>query len=591
PEERGRMMYTAAGHAARTRKASGGNPIPFPIRWGGWEFDLMLNGKRFKLRPEKGDHKWMYVCDTGSFYQSSLLVAINPKSWPEPICNLDEYRTVKAGKEDRGRVTIEYGTPVDPDTILYNALENELLSRLMDRTNTGFVAMGLKLTRLQWFGPGQPAQQWLKQVAVDHSGEKCREAGPDWAFEAAQGSYFGGWFEIMAHGHIPGPTYEYDINSAYPHVIAGLPCLLHGTWSRGDGAPPRRKSAYRLVRATIKGSDPFIGPMAHRTPKGRVLRPWHTGGWYWQHELEASKRTGLIDTIKWHEWVEYQPCPCEPPFAAIADLYDHRIAVGKDTPQGKASKLVYNSSYGKFAQSIGNPYFGNAVYASLITAGTRTAILDAIATHPQGSAACIMVATDGVYFTSPHPNLPLDDTRLGAWGEKVKQNMTLFKPGVYWDDAARDAAEVKLKSRGINARQLAKILPDVDALWDWFAPTADHEQWPSFRLDVPFGVVTPKQALGRGKWDTCGRILTDGKTFQSSAPHSKRAPCGPSVLPDDLLRSRPHDNAEWNNSTPYSKKFGRTIFGDETMFAGDHPSLPDTDDATMLFLEILKAES
>ena len=48
-----------------------------------------------------------------------------------------------------------------------------------------------------------------------------------WAMEAARMTYYGGWFETFVNGVIPGTSYAYDINSAYPYAISTLPCLLH----------------------------------------------------------------------------------------------------------------------------------------------------------------------------------------------------------------------------------------------------------------------------------------------------------------------------------------------------------------------------
>jgi hypothetical protein len=106
------------------------------------------------------------------------------------------------------------------------------------------------------------------------------------------------------------------------------------------------------------------------------------------------------------------PCDHEPPLRHLEGLYQPRFGIGKDTPEGKAFKLVYNSVYGKFAQSVGEPVYGNPAYASLITRGCRTRILDAIATHPRRSAAVAMMATGGVYFLTPHPQI---DARRAAW--------------------------------------------------------------------------------------------------------------------------------------------------------------------------------
>jgi hypothetical protein len=590
PEAKAAKLITAEGQKGRQRTNSHGNPIPFPVDWGPWEIDILPNGKRFKLRLA-GSTQWMYICDAGPLYQASLAKVIDPTEWPEPICTPEEHAIVVAGKAGRGKETVAYGTPVNPQTVAYNLVENEILTRLMKRTNEGLVPMGVKLRKMQWFGPGQAAQAWLKATAPGHTGEDCR--APDGALEghqAAQASYFGGWFEIMAHGDVPGTTFEYDINSAYPAIIARLPCLLHGTWSGGDGAPPRRKAAYRLVHAEVRGSDPYIGPMPHRTAKRGVRRPTNTAGWFWQHELEASRRAGLVDRVRYRGWMQYDPCECAPPFRAIADLYKQRIQTGKKTPHGKALKLVYNSSYGKMAQSIGNPMFGNAVYASLITAGCRTMILGAIATHPEGTKAVVMVATDGVYFTSPHPGLDLDSERLGAWDAAEKTNLSLFKPGVYWDDKTRAAiaeGETKLgvKSRGVNERALAKVVGDLDRQWAQFAGAIEPADWPAVDLVTAFGVVSPRQALNRRKWHTCGAVIHDAVSMQSSAPHLKRIPQAPEGAEDRLLRSKPWTTPQ-GDSLPYDKVFGQDLR--DRHLDGDLPTIPEGE-LEFLLMEILGA--
>ena len=566
PEERACMLLTPEGQAARARKGAGAvNPMPWPVRFGRWEFDVLPNSKRFKLRPERSGARWLYVCDTGGLFQTSFVKAIDPADWSDPVCTPAEYATIVAGKAARSRAPVPYGTPVEAADVAYNTLENDVLARLMDRYNRGLVAADIRLTRTQWHGPGQAAQAWLKAAGGEHTGDACRAAGPEvpddavGPFEAAGRSYFGGWFEVTAHGHVPGDTFEYDINSAYPSTIAGLPCLLHGEWVHGEGRPPRTKAPYRLVEAAVRGSDPFLGAMTHRHPTGRVLRPHSTAGWYWWHEVEASRRAGLVDRVEWRQWWEYQPCDCPPPFAGIAQLYEDRVRVGKKSPHGRALRLVYNSSYGKFAQSVGHPLFGNPVYASLITAGCRVRILDAIAGHPQGTAAVVMVATDGVYFTSEHPGLDLDPTRLGAWDAGVKSNLCLFRPGMYWDDkarkAARSGAKLGLKSRGVNERALAAVVGRLDRQFARVTSLpADADGWPAVELRIPFTVVSPRQALARNNWALCGAVEHDRAVTISAAPGIKRVAVPPEWAPDDLLRTRPIDTA--GESTPYEGRFG-----------------------------------
>jgi hypothetical protein len=599
PEERARSLLTEPGRAARVRKRSGGNPIPFPVRWGPWEFDLLPNMRRFKLRPShvgqgrcvdcgaqldpggttRNDHRWLYVCDTGPYFQSSLLRAVDPDNWPEPVLTPAEYAQLEAGKAAREGAPVEPGTPVDPKTIAYNRLENDVLARVMSRYNLGLVAMGVRLTRTQWHGPGQAAQAWLKQVAPAHVGDNWRQL-PTWdrlPYDAATASYFGGWFEITAHGPVPGSTWDYDVNSAYPHIIAGLPCLLpgHGVWRYGEGVaedPPDPR--YRLVRASVSGSNPWLGAMPHRTPRGRVLRPHSTSGWYWSHELAASVGAGLVDRIEIAEWWGYYPaCDCAPPFRAIADLYRERLRIGKNTPHGRALRLVYNSTYGKMAQSVGTPLFSNPVYASLITAGCRAMILDAIASHPEGAEAVVMVATDGVYFTSRHPGLDVDPERLGAWDETELHDLSLFKPGVYWSRKALKRS-IDVKSRGVNERALLTVVDRLDTQWrrrldrscaygiaglvELPAKAREPAWWPKTAVRVPFAVTSPRQALNRNRWELCGRIDTDSDVEQSASPHGKRVAVPPAgSTPDAFYRSRPYTVGDGGEaSTPYDKRFG-----------------------------------
>lgn len=583
PEREAWLLCTDDGMDER-RRADPRNPTPFPVRWSRWEFDT-IGTRRFKLRPWGSREPWLYVCDTFGFWQSSFLAAIDPKAWPDsPVCSPDEYAVILAGKARRADYLVAHGEPVDPEMIAYNVAENALLARLMDRMNEGLRAMGIKLTVKQWFGPGQAAQAWLNQTAGEHTGDNVRAAAPDGVHDAARGSYFGGWFEITCHGPVPGPTHEYDINSAYPAVIAELPCLLHGRW-RHAKRRPAGSARWRLVRASVRGSDPYLGAMLHRNEHGNVYRPHETEGWFWQHELDAAAAAGLVDRVVVREAWTYLPCDCPPPLRSIRDLYRHRLDVGKNTPAGKAAKLVYNSTYGKFAQSIGNPKYGNAVYASLITAGCRTMILEAIASHPSGSRAVRMVATDGLYVEHEHPTLDVDPSKLGAWDHDVCENLSLFKPGVYWHDKARDSIArgeslPKFKSRGVSPRALAPHLADIDRQWSaWERPEISMEEltawldgeaefpdkFPQVTLTLPFSVISPALALHRKDWGSCGRVEHDTAMTHSGSPRGKRNELGMYRDEDGILRSEPYPGRD-GPSVPYDKRFGQAM-EDEAMEA------------------------
>jgi hypothetical protein len=612
PENRARTLLCDSDKEKRRRRNSGGNPVPFPVRYGDWEFDI-LGMKRFKLRPYMCDkpfctkecaHEvkpWMYVCDAGPFFQSSLLTAIDPKNWINPIVTDDEYGIIVDGKSRRATAYL------GEDMRRYNALENQALARMMRELNAGFVSAGIRLTKDKWFGPGQAAQAWMRLQKDIPTRTEIEKRVPWQALDDARRTYWGGWFEIFMHGPIPGTSYEYDINSAYPHIIRGLPCLLHGTWEYRDrdgksqvikagripvpGGPVVRKlrerrdepaatadtlpdlqhGQVRFVCATVTGSNKYIGSMLHRFIDGSIARPACTRGWFWQHELEAAQRAGIVDTIESEEWWTYTPCKCRPPVRALEGLYDMRLRVGKNTAQGKSSKLVYNSDYGKFAQTIGEPVYGNLIYASLITAGCRTMILDAIATHPEGTKAVAMVATDGVYFTSPHPSLPIS-SRLGEWDTAQKINLTLFKPGVYWDDKARrairDGNRPQFKARGVNAESFAKAIDEIDRLfaaWSGKYPDTDSD-WPKVTFALGFNMVSCLQALHRGKWNTAGMVTDTSEVTHDSNPKGKRD-SGYYDADMSVYRSRPFNGRDkaGNIETSLAYNKGLVIKDPETL--------------------------
>lgn len=545
----------------------------------------------------RNEARWMYICDTGPFWQQAFLKVIDPKNWGEDrVCTEEEYATVLKGKADRGLVA-DYGdTSYAGEMARYNVLENEILARVTTRLDKGFrndyipIKIGVK----DWYGPGRAAQIWMDSLSALTEDREAKEYNkevrplpkdrrneytlknidvyadmPEWAQVAAQATYYGGWFEQMAHGHV-GTVYEYDINSAYPHVISTLPCLHttgthNGRWSRGTAGDPIPDSGYVIITGRVEGSNPYIGAMPFRDMQGSIYRPNVVEGTYWKHELDASVRACLTDRYVVREWVAYSPCDCTPPFndpaIGIERMYNLRLQVGKNTPQGKGFKLVYNSAYGKTAQSIGTPKYSNPLYASLITAGCRAQILNAISSHPEGARAVSMVATDGIYFTSPHPSLDIHPARLGAWDGSVKEAMTQLMPGVYWDEATRtrikDGASPHLKSRGVNARDLAKAIEELDSEFDDLFTRVIFGQdavWPALTFGVGFLLDSALSSLRRGKWDQAGRVQHGTSRTIDSNPKSKRD-INTTHRDGHLIRTRPYATAP-HESVGYDKTFG-----------------------------------
>ncbi len=191
-------------------------------------------------------------------------------------------------------------------------------------------------------------------------------------------------------------------------------------------------------------------------------------------------------------------------------------------------------------------------------------ILDAIATHPQGTKAVTMVATDGVYFTSPHPGLP-QSNKIGDWEEAEHGKLTQFKPGVYWNDETRkriaDGKDPVFKARGTNAKAFGQRIADIDAKfagWNGRYPQSEDE-WPAETFPIGFSMVTALQALQWGKWFLAGRVSSDDENQQMSCPDravfGKR---GPGYFDAGLYRSTPPKtrimpDGMWEWSIPYKK--------------------------------------
>jgi len=564
PAERARMLFRPE---LRARTMSGNNRIPFPVEYLGWEFDI-LGMKRFKLRPQ-GSQSWMYICDVGPFFQTSFLKALDPSKWPTPVCTQQEYDVIVEGKSARGQ-----DTQTDEEMIKYNLLENALLTRLMDRMRDGYKKMDIKIPSRNWYGPGAAVNIWLNNINAPTA--SLRETNIE---DALRASYYGGRFEITAHGPV-GTLYEYDINSAYPDAMSALP-MEGGTWTN-DG---NLDDEWCLFHCRVVGNSDWLGPVPHREPSGKsVCYPFLVQGWYWAHELKAAKQAGLISEIHPLEILRYVPGASYKPFAELRTLYNVRVEVGKDTPQGKAIKLVYNSAYGKVAQSVGQPKFANVLYASLITSHCRTKILAAIASHPKKSKAVAMIATDGIYFTSPHKTLHTSSTELGSWSYAKREEMFLIKPGMYFD------GEGKVKSRGIGNRDVFRLRSKIRDTWmehDW-----DSKQWPKFEVTPDFLVISPRAASHRGTWDLCGAVSKE-PFVHSFSPHTKRYFEWPlrfvndgvktEVLP--ITRAASKLGQDFAESTPYDKRFGVAMM--EPGDAGFHGLISETEGDTIPILALL----
>jgi hypothetical protein len=579
PQSRAESLYTKQGIAKRQRKTDHKHLSPLPVRWRPpgkdyeWEFDTLGGDhRRVKFRKvpacvpygkARAGFKWAYVLDVFGFWQSSFEKAIDPNAWPQGKWPVDpaDYEIIKKGKAQRGQFT-----EITTEVVEYTKAECRALAAIMRELDRGMLALGIKLRRTQWFGPGQAAQELYKLLGAP-TREDFKKL-PEDLLEDARASYYGGRFEQFAHGFVPGPIYEYDINSAYPKAISVAPNFAKPSWRfvKLDGELPDEE--YALVTGTSYGNPrSFVQALPYRSKKGTICCPDRSRGVYWAHEIRAGIRAGLITRFDAeHAWVFDDDG--DRPYAEVAEYYDLRLKVGKNTPEGKAIKLILNSLYGKAAQSIGEPKYSSPILASYITSYCRTAILDAIATHPKGADACIMIATDAVYFTEEHPHLPISSSQLGAWDKTVLRDMYLFMPGLYWEKKS-DTDKQKVKTRSIGAKDWSKVLPDAEGyLEKMFSPETspgDMILMKPITCNLGFSVISPKMALHLGDWKKAGTVpenATKKICAISGNKHKRTILFKVRDKERGFVRSLPiFLNARgWDiNSTPYDKDFALSL--------------------------------
>lgn len=497
------------------RNPHSGAMRPHPVRVDDWEIDILPN-RVFRLRPRKGTtngmRDWMHVCDAGSFFQgqSFLRVVDDIRAEHPDVCTDDEYSIIMEGKRRRTDAGF------DPDMMRYNVTENAVFARVLGVLDMGLKTepLGIHLPKDKFYSPGAAVQVFLNDRNMMTTESLVNTIDIE-TLEMARDSYYGGWFETMVLGTVPGTSYEYDICSAYPHIIRSLPCLC-------EGVAPAETGWMALVdvetREAVKG---FGGPLV-RSIGGTLSRRAHTRQVMWEHELIMWVKAGIVrpDYVV-HKSMRFRPaCDHPPPLKDFTDFYDLRRRVGKKTPLGLALKLVMNSAYGKFAQSVGNPKYSNPIWASLITSGTRCLILGAISTHPHGVRDLVMVATDGVYFRTRHKKLNVAD-ELGAWEEAPKDRLFVFKPGIYWDLKSRaDRARARgAKSRGIPLATFHEWSVDIERWGDNLkhvfesSPEVEpgvrdfsRQDGIAFTVKRPFFHMSAKQALHVGRWGDAGSI-------------------------------------------------------------------------------------
>lgn len=495
--------------------------------------------KEFKVRRH-GRKQFVTVSDVGPFFQCSFVKALTDWNIGTP----EQRDRIFADKARRS----EFTEMTDAERV-YNREEVLLLVELMEEFADACYTSGYVPSR--WQGPGWIATAVMRAHDVPRS-KDLGVCSNRLLMALANEAYYGGRFEITCVGPIPGPVYEYDINSAYPHAMASvLPCLRHGSWVKVAGRPgPGHLGFGQVSFDHPEGVNLCNLPI--RTKEGGLTFPRRASGVYWSIELNAAERAGTViqSTGTWYIYRQGKTCTCTP-FSFVRDLYAERKRIGKNG-RGRILKLALNSLYGKMAQSIGMPAYSNPIYASLITANTRAMIIDAYRSDP---GSVVAIATDAVYTRAP---LALEcGEELGQWEETVLgAGMFNVMPGMYYSGGKAGATRgVPLPAFQAQEQEFAAAFEDLKA------------GRPRKVLIPGTGFITIRQALAWNKPQLAGRWLPNPKEI-SFGWESKRDP-GWAQDRGGVLWTRPQAGSEGLVSVPYNRCIGG--WADEREWSREQP--------------------
>jgi hypothetical protein len=442
-----------------------------------------VTGERYTTRQRiEGSARTIY--ETFGFFQQSFLSAI--KSFE---IGAEHWDLIERNKSLRSVFS-----SITPEVREYCRLECELLADLMEEFRRVCHASGLRPRT--WNGAGK-ISAFLHTEHETITAAALETLVPRQVRQMAADAYYGGRFEVTRIGEVPGPVHEADIGSAYPSAMRDLPCLLHGAWHQFWGRPPGCSPHVAYVMFSHAVERPICG-LPIRQKDGRLFWPRQGQGVYWSTELRSAKRLGAAIRYTMG-WAYERRCDCHV-FDWVSDLFSQRRALGKDK-RGYPLKLGLNSLYGKLAQRVGTPKWGNFIWAGLITAHTR-AVLNAAAS--QSPSDVVMFATDAL-FTKRRLDLPYGDG-LGQWEAKEHERLFIVQPGIYFG-ASRP------KTRGVPGSLFAEHIPTFERDWRAWATLFKDMTGPPV-VGIPVKLFTGlRLAHARGKPETAGCWTEDDREF------------------------------------------------------------------------------
>lgn len=333
----------------------------------------------------------------------------------------------------------------------YNEDELKLLQNLCENLREATKPLDLPIQN--WHGPAALAAAWLRKNKIR---EWNRE--PEKEMEAAiSRAYFGGRIDTLGYGHID-PVYHYDIVSAYPSAIRNLPNLQKLTWKlcAGKDLPPYAGTeAPYLIEIEWEIPIGFWGVFPWRSRNGSIYWPPRGHGWYWNYELETAleKYPASCFNLK-RSWVPEGKL--EFPFRnLIEETFAYRAELKRQgNPSHVPIKLILNSLYGKFAQTVGKAQFYSLIWAGMITSQTRAQLGKFI------NDDTILVMTDGLW-SAKHLPVP-QGSNLGDWEYQDEDDLWVAGAGIY--EASKPNGSTVTFQRGFDKANPVDI-PEMVNHW------------------------------------------------------------------------------------------------------------------------------
>ncbi len=498
------------------------------------------------------------VWDVIGWFQSSFVDAID--HWQ--VGRAGERAHIRAMKEGRATFTPKQKVQVRR----YCLRECDLLVDLMYRLDETLQQVGIRPAR--WDGAGAGAAALFRHPPAKAEPINRFIARPADAelVHAIDCAYIGGRVQQFVSGVVPGPTYTYDLQGAYPHAMMGLPCLAHGHWQRHDPALAPRTDTIQLGRSVsvpLKGLGRKLDRVISKwslfrvhwsCPPGQRLTPlpvrheqgiyWprEGTGWYWSEEVAAAVECGYAITLL-DRWSFDPGCDHEP-FGWLRDFYAQRLAmkVGGD-PGERVIKLVANAGYGKLVQAQREgrpklPAFQSYVWGGMITADVRAKVLRLASRCDE----LVAIQTDGVFSATPIPELLDDVSRETVWERgTVEPGLLVIQPGVMLGPSARFVRSRGFDRGAISYRRAVaawrrhgfeasiKVADRRFVSADW-AEFSGHPEWWLRWREIPRELsfaVTPRQWPRPGKVDPAPEgsyeLLYPPEGFEGmSAPYHAR---------------------------------------------------------------------